>query len=106
MICFAVSHFVEVVTFSLKVQKKMICRETARKQTGLDDRWLQLDVDKTGAWAAGDYKHVCIVTCHQVKKKHKKIHTTKNRTQQAKFSLQQGSSEKEILLTDRKSLLK
>ena len=52
MICFAVSHFVEVVTFSLKVQKKMICRETARKQTGLDDGWVQLDVDKTGAWAA------------------------------------------------------
>ena len=46
----------------------MICRETARKQTGLDDGWVQLDVDKTGAWAAGDYKHVCIVTCHQVKK--------------------------------------
>ena len=39
----------------------MICRETARKQTGLDDRWVQLDVDKTGAWAAGDYKHVCNV---------------------------------------------
>ena len=27
----------------------------------MDDRWVQLDVDKTGAWAAGDYKHVCIV---------------------------------------------
>ena len=66
----------------------MICRETARKQTGLDDRWLQLDVDKTGAWAAGDYKHVCIVI--RSKKKHKKIHTTKNHTQQTKFSLQQG----------------
>ena len=47
----------------------MICRETARKQTGLDDRWVQLDVDKTGAWAAGDCKHVCIVIRSKKNKK-------------------------------------